>query len=514
VRFGDLSGDGIPDLVEAGGGSMPAGAVAVSRGVGDGSFNVADVYAHGADLPVVAIELGDLDGDGRLDLVVGRGLARTPNGALSVRRNEGGGALGDRDVAPSALALSAGPTGIALADVNGDGWLDAAVAVDPSSLLDGSVAVFLGDGSGGLLPAAELPMGRGPSGTQLRDTDGDGVRDLVVQSRADGVVSIRIGAGDGTFGPRLARFPSESMSAMDLGDVDGDGVLDVVASEGLVPRINVWLRPDLGTWQQELTDMPARTVEVPPRSPATSLQVGQAKQNVDRVAVRVRLAGGPFSGISLHLVSPRGERVALDESGGWGDVAVRRGHYVVSDASGGPLLGWQPAGDWVLEVDNAGDGTYEVADFAVLTFGRFQMPEPGVDPARPERIMLPAGATGTVIRGTTVGRVDRVVTRCALDASAGRSPEQWYELDLDVDRLLSAGVVADFDVALVVIAGRCAAADRVAVACDNDGWVGRNPRVAPVVVPAGPACIVVGGTGLGGLTRQGEFDLFIEVSDP
>jgi len=139
IAVGDLNGDGRPDLAVANYGS-PDGSIKASASVllqdpaDPGKFLPATDYATGFRSSSIAI--GDLDGDGRLDLVVANPVTSGSNGGISVLLQDTGN--------PGAFLPAANypgisqPLSVAIGDLNGDGNADIAVA-------DGGVLIYYQD---------------------------------------------------------------------------------------------------------------------------------------------------------------------------------------------------------------------------------------------------------------------------------------------------------------------------------------------------------------------------------
>src|SRR5713101_3928818 len=97
------------------------------------------------------------------------------------------------------FGVGAFPNKVILADFNGDGVLDLAIA----NCFSNSVSVLLGAGDGTFAPERRFGVERFPNALAIGDFNGDGVLDLVV-SNAEGpfsAVSLLLGIGDGTFAP-------------------------------------------------------------------------------------------------------------------------------------------------------------------------------------------------------------------------------------------------------------------------------------------------------------------------
>src|SRR5262249_40123285 len=106
----------------------------------------------------ISVAIGDLNGDGQPDLVtanVGGDLSSggSPAGTVSVLLGSGGGTFSAATPYPTASFIA---SSVAIGDLNGDGKLDLAVANYGEQFLgDGTISVFLGNGNG-TFPAATL----------------------------------------------------------------------------------------------------------------------------------------------------------------------------------------------------------------------------------------------------------------------------------------------------------------------------------------------------------------------
>jgi hypothetical protein len=231
VSIGDLNGDGNLDLVTANQGSSN---VSVLLGAGDGTFGAPTIFAAGSFPWTVSI--GDLNGDGDLDLVT----ASTSTNKATVLLGVGNGTFG----AAVNYATGSFPSAVSIADLNGDGALDLVT----TNLNSDSVSVLLGAGNGTFGVAASFLVGDQPIAVSIGDLDGDGDLDLATANSSSDNVSVLLGAGDGTFGVAANHAVGDKPSSMSIGDLDGDGDFDLVTANSLTNTVSVLLGNGDGTF--------------------------------------------------------------------------------------------------------------------------------------------------------------------------------------------------------------------------------------------------------------------------
>jgi hypothetical protein len=203
VAVADLNGDGKLDLVVtnecANSTSCATGSVSVLMGNGDGTFLAAVHYSSGGFLPA-SVAVADVNGDGKPDLIVANqlGCNSCASGTVAVLLGKGDGTF------QAAVSYNSGGTSadlVVVADVNGDGKPDFVVmnrALCGSLCGDGQVGVLLGNGDGTFRAAVSYDSGayEGYS-VAVADVNGDGKPDLVV---ANGSTTLCLGCGVSTFG--------------------------------------------------------------------------------------------------------------------------------------------------------------------------------------------------------------------------------------------------------------------------------------------------------------------------
>jgi len=184
----------------------------------DVSFIAPRTFASGTNPMSVAV--ADFNSDGVLDLVV----ANFGSNSVSVLLGNGDGSFQPA----RSFAVGNEPISVAVGDFNGDGRLDLAVA--NNFLFSSSISVLLGNGDGTFQTALSFPAGGSPRFIAVADFNGDGVLDLAVANWVSATVSILLGNGDGTFQAPQNFFAETEPNSIAVGDYDGDGRLDLAVA--------------------------------------------------------------------------------------------------------------------------------------------------------------------------------------------------------------------------------------------------------------------------------------------
>lgn len=220
VELGDVDGDGDLDVL-----TIAASTSFLCRNDGGGTFECVAGALPGQPSIPEALALGDLDLDGDLD-----GLFVAGTQGVWVYLNDGGGSfqLGS-GLFPM---VSSSAHSAELADVDGDGDLDVWLSLYQDDQL------FLNDGLASFteVPQALPHVGQSTLASAIGDVDGDGDPDVVVLRFSLGLDLLH-NDGSGRFQPTTGAWPDAAPGAtgdIELADLDGDGDVDVVFFGGAV----------------------------------------------------------------------------------------------------------------------------------------------------------------------------------------------------------------------------------------------------------------------------------------
>jgi hypothetical protein len=224
----DLNGDGKPDLVVTNQADTTLSVLLNTSTGGTFSFAAQQTFAVGGGYMSVAA--ADLNGDGKPDLVLGNPandlvavlLNTTPAMSTTVSF-----------AAPQAIAAGDGPENLAVADLNGDNKPDVVipdsnanvVTVLPNTTAPGAT-------SASFAPPQTFAVGNGPDAVAVADFNGDGQPDLAVANYQSNTVSVLLntttaGAASASFAAQqtfaVGTFPNIAVAV----DLNGNGLPDL-----------------------------------------------------------------------------------------------------------------------------------------------------------------------------------------------------------------------------------------------------------------------------------------------
>ena len=237
ISGGDLNGDGKTDLVtvNSGGGNNNEGTISIGLSDGAGHFTMQPNISVPTAVDPIGPAFADFNKDGKMDLAVPSGFG------FSILLGNGAGGF-----APRTHITTANSSSIRAADLNADGKVDLAmISAEPN----GKASVVLGDGLGGFGAPLQFNLGFFPSDLTVTDFNNDGKLDLaVVLARQEqfpspqrSIIAVLLGDGLGGFGPPINMLAERSASRIIAADLTGDVRPDIIAASDVFNNLTVAL---------------------------------------------------------------------------------------------------------------------------------------------------------------------------------------------------------------------------------------------------------------------------------
>ncbi len=252
IAVGDFNGDGYPDIAVVNaynsGANLDVGVLINDK---QGGFNPVLNYSinntsqAGANQIIAEITAADLNGDGKLDLLVPNFGTETNFGAtVAVLYGNGDGTF----QAESDINTTTNPRYAAVADLNGDGIPDLILSVDDGATNFQGIDIYLQNPVGTFTLAYQygtqqdtslhVPV---PTYVRVANVNGDGNPDLVYTNSNYGTVGILYGKGTGQFNLPIEYPVGGNSYNLELADVNHGGAVNVVTADGNASELTVLL---------------------------------------------------------------------------------------------------------------------------------------------------------------------------------------------------------------------------------------------------------------------------------